>query len=595
MNMIKQPDKAKITFQYYWTHLRKFPRYIVGLLIFVPFTVLINVFFPTLILANILSRLSQHDFVSNDIWGSFGHEIVAYAALLLTGVLVWRVIDYIVWHLEAGVQESIAHQIFDNMLEKSANFHANNFGGSLVSNANKVIGGYIRIADSIIFQALPLLSSLVFAAIFLSHRAPLFVVLLLIFATGFIVLAFTVSIPVRRAGREHSAAESRQTGFLADAITNVMIIKSFARGHHERRRYKQSTDETRRLLFAVSHKSQLQMSSLGLLSRTISSVAIIVAVISVMKFHANIGTVFLILAYTNGIVNDLFNFGNQSLRNFNRAIGDASDMIGLLAQPPEVTDPAKPEKSRIKTGEIEFANVTFQHAGSDDALFDKLSIHIKHGEKIGLVGHSGSGKTTLTRLLLRFSDIDDGQILIDGQNIAKITQDDLHRQIAYVPQEPMLFHRSIAENIAYGYPQATQDDISRIAKQAHADEFIRTLPLGYQTLVGERGVKLSGGQRQRVAIARAMLKDAPILVLDEATSALDSESEVLIQDALWKLMEGRTAIIIAHRLSTIQHMDRIIVLSDGKISEEGNHKDLVKAGGTYAKLWAHQSGGFMED
>jgi ATP-binding cassette subfamily B protein len=211
------------------------------------------------------------------------------------------------------------------------------------------------------------------------------------------------------------------------------------------------------------------------------------------------------------------------------------------------------------------------------------------------VGHSGSGKTTFTRLLLRFSDIDGGQILIDGQNIAHITQDDLHRHIAYVPQEPLLFHRSIAENIAYGKDEADEATIKKTAELAHAAEFIDNLPKGYETLVGERGVKLSGGQRQRVAIARAMIKDAPILVLDEATSALDSESEKLIQSALWKLMQGRTAIVIAHRLSTIQKMDRIVVLDNGKIVEQGSHQELLKKNGTYAALWAHQSGGFLED
>ena len=246
-------------------------------------------------------------------------------------------------------------------------------------------------------------------------------------------------------------------------------------------------------------------------------------------------------------------------------------------------------------GAVEFRDVTFTHNGADDALFNSFNLSIKPGEKVGLVGHSGSGKTTFTRLLLRFSDIRRGEICIDGQNIATVTQDDLHESIAYVPQEPLLFHRSIAENIRYGRLNASANDIAKAAKDAHATEFIDKLPSGYDTLVGERGVKLSGGQRQRIAIARAMIKNAPILVLDEATSALDSESEVLIQAALWKLMEGRTAIVIAHRLSTIQKMDRIIVLDDGKIVEQGSHKELITENGVYAKLWAHQSGGFIEE
>jgi ATP-binding cassette subfamily B protein len=212
-----------------------------------------------------------------------------------------------------------------------------------------------------------------------------------------------------------------------------------------------------------------------------------------------------------------------------------------------------------------------------------------------VVGHSGSGKTTLTRLLLRFSDIESGAIMIDGQDIGNVTQKSLRESIAYVPQEPMLFHRSLRENIAYGKPNATMKEITAAAEKANALEFIKKLPDGFETTVGERGVKLSGGQRQRIAIARAILKDAPILVLDEATSALDSDSEKLIQDALSKLMKGRTSIVVAHRLSTIAKLDRIIVLEDGQIAEQGSHDELLKQKGTYAKLWAHQSGGFIEE
>jgi ATP-binding cassette subfamily B protein len=270
-------------------------------------------------------------------------------------------------------------------------------------------------------------------------------------------------------------------------------------------------------------------------------------------------------------------------------------MVKILEITPEINDPEKPEKAHIVRGSLKFDDVTFTYGEGKDPLFDGLTLHVKAGEKIGLVGPSGGGKTSLTKLLLRFNDIDSGSITIDNYDIRSITQDDLHTHIAYVPQEPLLFHRSLSENIAYGRHGASQREIEAIAKLANAHEFIAKLPEGYDTLVGERGVKLSGGQRQRVAIARAMIKNAPVLVLDEATSALDSESEILIQDALWKLMEGRTAIVIAHRLSTIQHMDRIVVMANGRIEEQGSHKELIRAGGTYAKLWSHQSGGFIEE
>jgi ATP-binding cassette subfamily B protein len=335
----------------------------------------------------------------------------------------------------------------------------------------------------------------------------------------------------------------------------------------------------------------------GGIGTALDAVAIVVAVCSIVLFDTNLATVFLILTYTSDILQRLWEFSTQALRDYNRAIGDAQSMLEVLAIEPSIKDPEHPQKSKISKGAITFDNMSFAHTGTneDDPLFNAMDLRIKASEKIGLIGHSGSGKTTLTRLLLRFSDVSDGAILIDGQNIASISQDDLRKSIAYVPQEPLLFHRSIRENIAYGKPDATEKEIVEAARKAHAMEFIDKLSEGMETLVGERGVKLSGGQRQRIAIARALLKDAPILVLDEATSALDSESEKLIQAALWELMKNRTAIVIAHRLSTVQKMDRILVLEDGEIVEEGTHKQLVEKQGTYAQLWAHQSGGFIED
>ena len=400
--------------------------------------------------------------------------------------------------------------------------------------------------------------------------------LLLAFAVFYMVSAVFVTRSVRRKSAEQAAAESIQTGNLADAVTNVMAIKSFAGMDFERKRFERSTNKTHRRVLEVARASQRQMVYFSTVNSTISGLSLVMAVVGVMVFKANLATVFLILSYTANIVGQLFTFSNNSLKNYNRSFGDASDMVEILQIEPEIQDPARPEKSRIHDGAIVFDDVTFTHSGVDEELFHNLNLELKAGEKVGLVGHSGSGKTTLTRVLLRFSDLDDGRILIDGQDITHITQDDLHCQIAYVPQEPIMFHRSLMENISYGKLGAPESAVIAAAKVAHAHEFIEQLPQGYDTLVGERGVKLSGGQRQRVAIARAMLKNAPILVLDEATSALDSESEVLIQDALWKLMEHRTAIVIAHRLSTIQKMDRIIVLEEGQIVEQGSHAELLQ-------------------
>jgi ATP-binding cassette subfamily B protein len=323
--------------------------------------------------------------------------------------------------------------------------------------------------------------------------------------------------------------------------------------------------------------------------------ALLAGLVAITNYHTNASLLYLLISYTQNITNQLWQF-SRIVRNVNRSLGDSVEMTEILGLQPDVQDPKQPEPIAIRRGEVKLSNVTFLYPENKQTpLFTDLNLKIKPGEKVGLVGPSGGGKTTITKLLLRFMDIEAGTISIDGQDITTVRQSDLRSRIAYVSQEPILFHRSLAENIGYGDLQASRQAIEATSKMANAHEFISELPHGYETMVGERGVKLSGGQRQRVAIARAMLKNAPILVLDEATSALDSESEVLIQDALWKLMEGRTAIVIAHRLSTIQKMDRIIVLDGGQIVEQGSHKDLLHANGTYAKLWAHQSGGFMED
>jgi ATP-binding cassette subfamily B protein len=275
--------------------------------------------------------------------------------------------------------------------------------------------------------------------------------------------------------------------------------------------------------------------------------------------------------------------------------GDAKEMTDILESDTHITNHGN-QPLAVKAGQIKLKNVTFTHdEGEGATLFNDFSMTVHSGEKIGLVGSSGSGKTTLTKLLLRLADIDNGEILIDGQNIANVTQESLREHVAYVPQEPLLFHRTIRENIAYGKPDASDEEIEVAAKKAGALQFIRELKDGFDTLVGERGVKLSGGQRQRIAIARAILKDSPILILDEATSALDSESEKLIQQSLETLMKDRTSIVIAHRLSTIAKLDRIIVLDNGKIIEDGTHKTLLAKNGMYAKLWKRQSGGFIEE
>ena len=576
----------------------RYPKFVIGLLIVTPLTVLVHQFLPPLIVATVLERLASGKFTPGDVWNSFGSDLVTYALLVIGGAIIgWRIVIFLIWRLELKVVGDIHRRVFSHLMRQSSDFHANHFGGSLVSQTNKLVSAYITFFDTTIFEVVTMISAFTFTAVILWPKAPLFVVFMLLLSVIFMVTAVLITKRIRTLNAAEAEASNRQTGFLADAITNVFAVRSFAGVQHEEKRYEGAIDTWRQAERRLMTATLRQQTYFATFTTVLGISALVMGVVGVVALGADVATMFLIISFTSNIGQRLWDFSQHTLRNYNRALGDAKAMVEILNEEPSVKDVAKPEKSRIKAGAIGFEQVTFTHADAkaDDSLFKDLDLHIKAGTKIGLVGHSGSGKTTLTKLLLRFADIDGGTITVDGQDISKLTQDDLRRSIAYVPQEPLLFHRSLRENIAYGKPDATDEEVREAARRAHAAEFIEKLPDGYDTEVGERGVKLSGGQRQRIAIARAMLKNAPILVLDEATSALDSESERLIQAALWELMKGRTAIVIAHRLSTIQRMDEIVVLDNGAILEKGSHQDLLKQNGIYASLWNHQSGGFIEE
>ncbi len=581
----------------FWQHAWKYPRYVISLFAILPFTILAHQFIPPLIAAAVLDRLSRGDFEPNQLWASFGTELLLYAAtVILGGIVLWRIVVILIWKLEAKVVKDLNDRMFEHLTTLSARFHADSFGGSLVSRTSKLTSAYIRIADTTIFNIYTLVLALTFTTIILLPRAPLIVAVLLILTAFYVATAVFITKPVRKLTAIEAAAQNKTTGLLADMITNIMAVKSFGTSRKEVERFGEATESSRQKTMDVMRSATKRDLYFSTVTSSLLIASLIIAAASVVLYDANIGTVFLVLNYTSNIGQRLWEFSQSTLRQYNRAMGDAREAVETLNTFPTVRNAQEPESSKIIRGSVEFKGVSFKHEESDESLlFNNLQLRIKPGEKVGLVGPSGSGKTSLTKLVLRFSDINDGQILIDGQDISRLDQEELRRHIAYVPQEPLLFHRSLAENIGYGRNDASHEEIIAIAKMAHAHDFIEKLPNGYDTLVGERGVKLSGGQRQRVAIARAMLKNSPILILDEATSALDSESEALIQDALWKLMQNRTAIVIAHRLSTIQRMDRIIVLEDGSIAEEGSHRELINKQGLYASLWNHQSGGFIEE
>ena len=393
--------------------------------------------------------------------------------------------------------------------------------------------------------------------------------------------------------REASVSNKR-TGQLSDAITNIISVKSYASEKYEHKRFEKWQREVFDSSYAVLKADTKRNYCFDTIFWLINALIVFLMLFGQGGFGLTLATLILVVNYSSTLMNDLWNV-HSIFKTMNRIFGDASEMTEILDTPDDVVDSDNAKDLVLTDAEILFDKIEFRHEKAKKSIFEDFTLRISPGERVGLVGVSGSGKTTLTKLLLRFADVKKGAIYIDGQDIRDVTQKTLREAIAYVPQESSLFHRSVYDNIAYGRPGATEEEVYEAARLANADEFIAGLPDGYDTMVGERGVKLSGGQRQRIAIARAILKDAPILVLDEATSALDSESEALIQEALANLMEGRTSIVVAHRLSTIAGLDSIVVLDNGKIVERGTHAELLKNGGEYAKLWGRQSGAFLDE
>jgi ATP-binding cassette, subfamily B, bacterial len=593
---MKKQTTTSYTLRTYWQHTKKYSRRLLFIYPSMAIAQLAEDMLSPLLISGLLTSLAAGNFEALAL-GKIWPVLMAIIAIELLAHVYWNVIIRAFWRTQDAIMRDLNMTVFDHLSKMSYRFFSNRFAGSLVNQTNKFVGSYERLTDPLTWNVFKLLITLGFTVVVLWPKAPLVVVVILALAAVYTPLVWMYrrrQVPFNRAWAE---AETKRTGQVADAISNVLAVKSFANEPLELSRMQERVDEVHSRSIATMRENMRHELVTGFFQRNINIATIILSIILAVNGIIEVGIIYLALNYTSQILKRLWDL-NNTFRQFTRVFGDASDMAEILQIEPEVADPLVPLPFAAEKGDVTFTNVTFwyKEAGSDKALFNKLNIAVKSGEKIGLVGPSGGGKTTVTKLLLRFMDIQDGVIEIDGQDISKSLQADVRKAITYVPQEPLLFHRSLSENIAYGKLGASQEEIEAAAKKAHAHEFIEQLKDGYETLVGERGVKLSGGQRQRVAIARAMIKNAPILVLDEATSALDSESEKLIQEALWKLMEGKTAIVIAHRLSTIQHMDRIIVLDKGKVVEEGSHQQLVKKkNGLYAKLWSHQSGGFLEE
>ena len=477
-----------------------------------------------------------------------------------------------------------------HLLHHSHGYFSNRFSGSLLSKVGNVTGAIEQFVPDLLWTHLSALVSFIVTAYFIwkadASSGIAFIVLI-------IVLIGTNRLFAKKKkviSYQTSELGTKLRGTIVDIFSNITATRQYVRIDDEIARVEAASE-----LHRDSSRKNWYFTELMLSVNTFILLIFSFYIFYSLVLHWKLGAVstgdfVLILALYSQITGTLLFIG-RAFNNTARSFGELEEGLTEILEPYEIVDDEGAQLLNVGDGEIVWNQVTFTYGEND--VFSDFNLTIKGGERIGLVGTSGAGKTTFVSLLLRQHELTHGAILIDGQNIREVTQDSLREHIAVVPQEPMLFHRSIRENIAYGKSDASQKEIEAVAKKAEAHEFISSLKGGYETLVGERGVKLSGGQKQRIAIARAILKNAPILVLDEATSALDSESEVAIQKALHELMVGKTVIASAHRLSTLREMDRILVLENGKVVEDGTHEELVEQGGTYARLWAHQAGGFL--
>jgi ATP-binding cassette, subfamily B, bacterial len=487
----------------------------------------------------------------------------------------------------------VAREAFWKVQRFAAEWHANTFAGSIVRKVTRGMWAIDLLNDTLLLALLPSFVVLVGSTALLGYYWPLMGLVVTVGALTFVFMTAFLSIGyIGPAARLSNQWDTKTGGALADAVTCNPVVKSFGAELREDARLLGVMGKWRKRTYRTwmrhTYSSSGQILSLILLRTAVIALALYLW----WTGQASPGDVaYVMTAYVviQGYLRDV----GMYIRDLQKAVNDMEELVEIHGQPLGVEDKPDAAPIAIRHGRIEFQDVTFHYRGHHQALYEGLSVTIGAGEKVGLVGLSGSGKTTFVKLIQRLHDVN-GRILIDGHDIASVTQASLRAQIAIVQQEPILFHRSLAENIAYGKPGATQDEIERAARLANAHDFVAKLPKGYGTLVGERGIKLSGGERQRVALARAFLADAPILILDEATSSLDSESEALIQEATERLMQGRTTIVIAHRLSTVRALKRILIFDRGRIIEEGDHHALIgREKGVYRRLFDRQVGGLL--
>jgi ATP-binding cassette subfamily B protein len=528
------------------------------------------------------------------VWESVRMVLFLYFSIYAAHILVNRAFKFIGNYLYPYMATAVRSEVVSGIQAKSFSFFINNFTGSMV---NKV-GDLVRESRELTKLSLWILEIWAFVFAGFAMFAPIHWGITAICCAWMSVHIGFCLFRLRawnKLAYDTSEASSTATGRIADSLSNYGSVKSFAGERSERRylmpflmdRQRKDTKWGRTV-----NRDYLLLDFLSFFGLYVPVFAMIIALYR--SGTIGVGSILFVTTAVDWINGRIYDFGDK-LSAFSESYGTMKQAMWVVEAPLEIEDVPGARPLKVKDAAIEFRSVHFKYDSRRSALFDGFSLRIEPGEKLGVVGSSGAGKSSIIHLLLRYFDVQGGMICIDGQNIRDVTQESLRRAIAFIPQDTSLFYRTIRDNIAYGRPDAAVSEVEAAAKKAYAHELILNTPEGYESLVGDRGIKLSVGQRQRIAIARAVLKDAPILILDEATSALDSETEIGIQKSLERLMNGRTTIAIAHRLSTLRHMDRIVVLEGGKIAEEGSHASLLRAKGRYASLWSMQSGGFLQE
>ena len=499
--------------------------------------------------------------------------------------ILFRNASFRFWNpFAASNMQDLVNAGFRRVQSFSSDWHADTFAGATVRRLSRAMWGYDQASDALVLFLGPALLVLVGLSVQMFLRWPMVGLFSLLGVAAYLASNLLLSTHyIRPANLRSNALDSRIGAALADAIASNPTVKAFGAEPREEARFAATMAAWRRAAVITWNRfiNVTVLQNLILAAMQAGLTGLLIWLWS--KGRAGAGDVAFVIAAFLQMSGYLRNVG-ENIRMLQRGLDDTEDVAGYARQEPQVADRPGARPFRADLGHIVFDRVTFAYRNQPDPIYQAFSLAIAPGERVALVGPTGSGKSTFVKLIQRLYDLRDGRILIDGQDIAGVTQESLRRSIAVVPQDPALFHRSIGENIAYARPDATPDELEAAARRAHAHDFIRRLPRGYETLVGERGVKLSGGERQRVAIARAFLADSSILVLDEATSSLDVETEAQVQAATEALMAGRTTIVIAHRLSTIRSADRILVFQEGRIVEEGRHRELVDRGGVYARL-----------